>query len=615
MCGILAVVGGPLPVDDDRAGAALDVLTHRGPDDRGVWSSEDAWLGSRRLAVLDTSLRGHQPMEHESGVVLAFNGEIYNFVELRAELEQAGAAFASGSDTEVVLQAYLAWGAACVERFNGMWALALWDARSRTALVSRDRFGVKPLYATWARGRVSVASEPKALLHLYPELRRVDERTLFEFLAYGRLHGGDRSFYEGIAAVPPATTWTIGRDGALREERRFWSYPEVGTERGDDLPERFSELFEDAVRIRMRSDVPVAVSLSGGLDSTAVVHAAAQHLDGGPPLHAFTSIFDGVRGAARDEREWAHEASRHYPRVVLEQVAAADGDWRNVLMRAAWHLDAPNYSPAIIPLWAIMRRAHERGVKVMLEGQGGDELLGGYTHYAALALLDRFIGRERAPAAALREFRAYASAFSPTTFALWLAREAVPPVRNAYRERLGTAATLRRSFRAGHSDVTAPPAPSRDLGTRLVGDFSRDILPALLHYGDAISSAHSVESRQPFLDYRLVELCVALPARLKVAEGETKRVLRSYLRSIGHERIAARTDKLGFPTPIWEWLAGGDAAVSRELLLSPESRVLAYCTRAGIERLIERTRRKPETGAAHLYRLVGTEAWLRSCFA
>lgn len=615
MCGILAVLGGELPVDADVAEVALDLQRHRGPDDRGVWQSEQAWLGARRLAILDTSSKGHQPMLDDRGAVIVFNGEVYNYVELREELRATGEVFQSGCDTEVVLKSYLRWGVDCLSRFNGMWGFCIFDLRDGSAFFARDRLGVKPLYLTSARSRVSIASEAKSLLHLYPELRRVDELALYGFLARAQLQTSERSFYDGIKIVPP------GHAGLLRAGDRapsIWRYWTIGSDdipavAEDDVVERFGALLEDAVRIRMRSDVPVGVTLSGGLDSTAVVHGAAA-TNGRSPLRAFTSVWDADdRSTLRDERRWARLASGSYSNVVLEEVPAAEGDWLPTLERIAWHLDGPNYSPAVVPLWTIMERARTNGVKVMLEGQGGDELLGGYVHHAALAFLDGLRGRNGSRADAIRSAPSYARAFLPRAFALWVVREALPFTRHAYRAHRGTTATLRRDFATRWAGVQEPPAPLRHLSERLATDLTRDILPALLHYGDAVSMAHSVESRQPFLDYRLVELGASLPEHWKVSAGETKVVLRRYLRSIGQDRIAARTDKMGFPTPIWQWLVADDIAVPRRLLMSSDSRLLAYCSRESVGRLIDHTRRNPRTTATHLYRLVATELWLRAC--
>lgn len=613
MCGFVAVLGGSLPVDERVAHAGLDLLRHRGPDDSGTWRSDDAWLGSRRLAILDTSSRGHQPMEDaESGVVVSFNGEVYNYVELRDELEHAGASFASGCDTEVLLRSYLHWGTDCVRRFNGMWAFVIWDRRNRTAFFARDRLGVKPFSYTLVRGRLSVASEPKALLHLYPELRTVDERALYDFLGRGKLHTSDRTMYSEIRVLPPATAGVL-EPGATNP--RFWRYWVLPGEaaNGTESVDAFGPLFEDSVRLRMRSDVPVGVSLSGGLDSTAVLHGAASVLAGSDVLTAFTSVFESAAGSSHvDERDWARVAVAPYDQVELELVPAAHGDWMPVLERIAWHLDAPTYSPAVIPLWTIMQRAQAMGVKVMLEGQGGDELLGGYIHHAALAMLaDPGL---RAPHRLARELRSAGPAFGTHRLLLWVLRERVPTLRHTYRAMRGTAATLTPTFRSlFENDVDGDVPPPGNLRARLLYDLSEGILPALLHYGDAVSMGQSIESRQPFLDYRLVELCASMPATWKVAGGQTKRVLREYLRSVGHSTIAARSDKAGFPTPMFQWLTARGGAVPRSLLLGSDVRILAWCVPHRVKELIERTCRGSRGSGEHLFRLLSTELWLRTC--
>jgi asparagine synthase (glutamine-hydrolysing) len=608
MCGILAVVGGPLPVAPETAEAALDLLRHRGPDDRGVWTSDACWLGSRRLAILDTSTRGHQPMVDEaSGAVIVFNGEIYNYVELRDELERDGVAFRSGCDTEVLLKAYVQWGTETLARLNGMWAFAIWDPSTRSVFFARDRLGVKPYAYTLAQERLSLASEPKALLALYPQLRRADEQSLYEFLALGRLHASNRSMYDGVSVLPPghAGVFRVGDDKP--RIWRYWSLPAAREPDDGDPVERFSELLGDAIRLRMRSDVPVGVTVSGGLDSTAVLHGAATSLPDDGRLRAFTSVFATNGGPARDERQWAEIAARPYSRVALEHVPVA-ANWLETLERMMWHLDAPTSSPAAASLWTIVQAARSRGIKVLLEGQGADELLGGYVQYAALAL-----ARNGGTSAGerIRAMRRYAATFGPSTIALWTARERFPRLRHLYRTRRGTGSTLSPAFAGRFPTDTRLPATS--LGQRLIDDLSRDVLPALLHYGDAVSMAHSVETRQPFLDYRLVEFSTALPDDWKVGHGETKRILRAHLRAIGHQRIAERSDKLGFPTPVWSWLMADDARVSHELLLDPNARVRPYCSRSQVAALIARARRERRTGADHLFRLLATEIWLRRC--
>jgi asparagine synthase (glutamine-hydrolysing) len=602
MCGIVAFVGrSPAPHVLD---AALDLLSHRGPDGRGTWVSEGIWLGSRRLAIFDPSPAGDQPMvDAQTGTAIVFNGAIYNHLELRRELERCGHAFISHADTEVLLRAYLEWGETCVERLNGMWAFVLWDPRREAAFVSRDRLGVKPLVYARTEGGIAIASEPKALLSLDPSLRSVDEQTLAEFLALGRLHVGERTFYDGVRSLPPASTAWIETSGDVPVVKRYWSLaPGDGT--ADAAA--FDALFEDAVKLRLRGDAPVGLTLSGGLDSSAILSAAER---AGLPaeITALTSTF-----GAGDERAWAELAIAPYDNVHLEAVPAqADDDWIGELTTVAWHLDSPGYSPAVSPLWHIMGRARDLGIKVLLEGQGGDELLGGYTHHAALAAL-RDVRHPRSPHRLTRALTGYAAASSWRRLALSVARELLPSLETMYRRKVGALGALDDNLT--RLALSAPDrVQSRSLRERLISDLTRDVLPGLLHYGDAVSMGRSVEARQPFLDVRLIELAVSIPEEMLVGAGETKRVLRDYLRTTGHARIAARRDKVGFPTPLAAWITQNDGRAVRALLQADDSRVGSYTNPRGLDRLIRRALHGSDAATSHLYRLVSTEVWLRAC--
>ena len=278
MCGIVATVGIDERAVTTRGAEALRVIAHRGPNDEGIWTDGTAWLGNRRLSIIDLTAGGHQPMVHEAtGVVITYNGEIYNYIELRTELETAGHSFKTQSDTEVLLAAYLQWGERCLSRLNGMWGFLIWDPRIQRAFFARDRLGVKPLYYAVADGGLSVASEPKALLALHPELRRVDEASLFDFLASGNLYTGRRSFYAGVQVLEPGHWGLYDPSASSPAISRYWSLPNTSPSSVDygQAVQTFGDLLTDAVRLRMRSDVPVGFTLSGGLDSSAVLQAAA----------------------------------------------------------------------------------------------------------------------------------------------------------------------------------------------------------------------------------------------------------------------------------------------------------------------------------------------------
>jgi asparagine synthase (glutamine-hydrolysing) len=362
----------------------------------------------------------------------------------------------------------------------------------------------------------------------------------------------------------------------------------------------------------MRSDVPVGFTLSGGLDSSAVLEAAVKATESTPgTLRAFTSVYHAPAGIPGiDEREWASVVAGKYPRVDLEEVSASADDWLNVLERVTWHMDGPGNSPAVFPLWKIMQHARSSGIPVLLEGQGADELLGGYTQYAALALWDSLF-RNRLSTVA-KDFGSYGETFSVLMLTLNLVRERTPLATRMYRRRVGALGTLDPEF-VRQFDTRTSQKPAKTVNDRLGDDLTRDVLPGLLHYGDAVSMAHSIETRLPFLDYRLVEFATSLPGEFKVGAGETKRILRDHLRSVDLQIIANRRYKVGYLTPANTWLAANGGEILKSLLLSPDAQTRAYCRPERMRRLIDHHASGRGGAGHHLYRLLTTELWLRTC--
>ena len=611
MCGILGWLGRHEPEDIVRFNAALDLLAHRGPDDRGVNVAPGVLLGHRRLSILDLTPAGHQPMvEPVSGAVIVFNGEIYNHVELRAELQGLGHRFFGHSDTEVLLHALIVWGEQALPRLNGMWAFAFWQPEKQRLLLARDRFGVKPLYYRNGQGGLAFASEPKALLALFPEHRAVSEPALLDFLGNNLLYARGESFYQGVHVMPPAhyAIYEAGT-GKLRLTR-YWDYPADSNDSisPEDAVAEFTALFDDAVRLRLRSDVPVGLTLSGGLDSTGILAAAAKYAT--TPLTSFTSVYgQGEAG----ELPWAQRASTaaNSPLIPVE---APQQDWLQMLRQIAWHMDGPGYSPAVYPLWHLMKRARADGMPVLLEGQGADEALAGYPQYAVLDLLSYIGGKSegRTLAGISARVRALRRTFSLPWVAAWSARELSPALLSWHRRRVGFQSLMRPG-------VTLPSVPehsvidSDKVKERLLMDHSRTILPGLLHYGDAISMAHGIESRHPFMDYRLVEWMFKLPARLRFHHNETKWVLREYLRHNGQAAIGNRPDKKGYPTPVGKWLASEQGKEVEHLLLDRQSLLHQWCDPSKIKRLIEQNRQDVMASEHHLYKLLSTQLWLDQC--
>ena len=624
MCGILAIIGETLPVSSEQADKALDSLAHRGPDDRGVCQLQEAWIGHRRLSIIDTSSAGHQPMvDQTTGVALTFNGEIYNYIELRNELVSLGYQFHSQSDTEVLLKSYIAWGKQCIDRFNGDWAFLIWDPRERIAFVSRDRFAVKPLYFTRVRGALSIASEPKALLKLYPELLRVNERALFRFLKESALYDSTDSFYDGIHLLPPACygIYHLATDSLVVE--RYWDWPSGEYSSGHDIQAQFNALLEDASRLRMRSDVPVGITLSGGLDSTAVMSTAEKQLEvGSSRMTAFTSVYDNQSETRVDERKWAALAARNCAHVDLQLVGTElSQTWLQSLRKILYHMDGPGYSPAVVPLWNIMHTASMQNVKVLLEGQGADELLGGYADYAAAALIGRLgflLGRLKLFTLG-RDVMSCVAAFGATAFLTRLSRLVFPWLINLNYRYAGLLGVMKADFVARvnlEADNLTPARTntSTSFAEKVMRfDFTTRELPGLLQYGDTVSMANGVESRLPFLDYRLVEFCARLPIDWKIRNGQTKYILREYLRSTGQEEIANRKDKKGYPTPIEQLFKFNNGQILNEILLAQDARINAYCDQNKIRKLINRYLSGQKRSESPLYRLLSAELWLQEC--
>lgn len=406
MCGILGLITQGAPVDASRFDQALNTLSHRGPDGRGVYSHDGVQLGHRRLSIIDLSSAGNQPMADPiSGCVITFNGEIYNYIELRSQLSKLGHYFNSASDTEVLLRSYLEWGVDCLSRLNGMWAFAIWDPRVRQLFIARDRFGVKPLYYATSLGGIAFASEPKALLALQPSLRKVNEKAVANFLAYSQLYAENESFYQGIKLLPPGHYARISPGDAELIPARFWSLEnsQLPVLSDEDWYDEFVTRFSDAVRIRLRSDVPVGLALSGGIDSSCILVPMAERL--GEGVSCLTAVY-GELGSG--ELAWAElAASLKCAKVIA--VEASSREWFSTFEKITWHMDAPGYSPAVYPVWKIMGAARERGIKVMMEGQGADESFGGYPQYAALHLLSSL--RSAALPDSWREYRGLTRTF------------------------------------------------------------------------------------------------------------------------------------------------------------------------------------------------------------
>jgi asparagine synthase (glutamine-hydrolysing) len=580
MCGI----AGTLRFDGEQAAPGLlkamsDCLYHRGPDDAGCFSDGPAGLAYRRLAILDLSPAGHQPMLSANGdAALIFCGEIYNFRELRAELEARGHRFRSTADSEVLLAAYVEWDVGCLAHLSGMWAFAIWDKRRRRLFCARDRFGIKPLYYHLSPERLLFASEIKALFTDTATPNRPNDRRIYDYLVYGYLDHTEETCFEAIRQLPPAHFMLI-EDGATAPSiRRYWQLDAQQrlTLDDDTAAERFAELLTRSVRLHLQSDVPVGTCLSGGLDSSSIVVITNQLLrDGGLDRTVigerqltFSACYDDPR---YDERRFI--------RPVVEQTGVANAQvfpdslrLLDDLDQFIWHQEEPCGSTSIYAQWCVMRLAHEHGVTVLLDGQGADELLMGYPIYqaawwATLARQGHWLRLRSAIGAYGRRFGADRSLRMREMLRLALP-EALAAQISA---RLGHTqpAWLGARMHAAPPTRPAPATPFRDPLRRLLYGMLVSLnLPALLRYEDRNSMAFSIEARVPFLDERLAEFAFALPTTQLVRDGETKWLLRRALRGVLPEPVRTRQDKLGFATPGDAWLRSGLAPLVEEVFSS-----------------------------------------------
>ena len=608
MCGIFAMIA-PSGAEARHVVGASAAVRHRGPDDEGyvlfrgaplepevhggadTTSAHDGGdiayrpfakharpggpvhvaLGHQRLSIIDLSAAGHQPMcSPDSRVCITYNGEIYNYLELREELRAKGSTFASESDTEVILAAWREWGSACLERLNGMFAFVLLDRAQRRVFAARDRFGVKPLYYWVAPdGTIAFASEIKQFSALPGWEARLNGQRAYDFLAWGLLDHTDETLFRGVHQLRGGERLELAlveaehaRPGErLRPERWYAPRPRPFSGTLEEAGAEFRRLLADSIRLRLRSDVPVGSCLSGGLDSSSIVCIMNLLLreQGAQALQKTFSV--RAREARFDEGPYIDAVVRHTavdPRCVypsLDELFPA-------LEKITWHQDEPFGSTSIYAQWHVFRLAAESGVEVMLDGQGADEQLAGYhgffaARFGALARGLRWVRLFKELTAASRRH-----GYPATWGVQQLANNVLPePPRQALRKLVhrpnavpGWLDLARLGAAPGDPYLASAGAKPDSLRAMSLAQLTANSLPMLLHWEDRDSMAHSVEARVPFLDYRLVEFVLGLPDEYKLSDGVTKRVLREGMRGVLPESVRTRMDKLGFVTPEELWV-------------------------------------------------------------
>lgn len=588
MCGIAGLMGPGLGREDEsRVDRMLAAMAHRGPDGQGQWAAPDhaCLLGHKRLAVIDPE-GGHQPLANEDqSIWITFNGCIYNYRDLARELRQRGHHFKTHSDTEVIVHAYEEWGDACVQRFNGMWAFALYDSRNQRLFCSRDRVGIKPFYYHNSGERFSFASEIKALFAAGLARPAVAADGLRQYLCFQFCLNGSTMF-QGIDKLPPGHNLVL-EPGGRPIVTRYWNIEfTVDREHDEDyFVDRLKWLLESAVRLRLVADVEIGAHLSGGLDSSVVV-CLARLLLGQSPIDTFTGAFG--EGEAFDETRYADLVSRAADTTNHQMYLKAQ-DFADSIDKIVWHMDEPAAGPGVFPQYWLNELAH-RHVKVVLGGQGGDEIFIGYARYL-VAYLEECLKGAIQDTADRADYVATLGTIIPSLPAL---EGYVPMLKEFWREGLFAGSTRRyfalmnrlpasrglllpehgqdseqtfEEFR----DIFEAPGPAAMIN-RIMNFDLQTHLQALLHVEDRTSMAWSVESRVPLLDYRLIELLVSIPPTIKFKNGRLKYLFGRAVHNLVPRQITQRRDKMGFPVPLNQWIKGPLKGFFSDILLSQRSR-------------------------------------------
>lgn len=601
MCGIAGKLNldGQTPVDPGLIQRMTDIIAHRGPDGSGQHVSGSIGLGHRRLAIIDLRPAGAQPMCNEDQTVwIIFNGEIYNYLELRQELLAKGHRFTSTTDTEVIVHLYEEYGVDCLSRLRGMFAFAIWDEHKKCLFLARDRVGIKPLYYVNTGKAFLFASEIKSLLVDPAVCREVNLRAIDRFLTYYYLPGNE-TLFKDVYKLEPGHYITISNGRIV--DREYWDLSFQTSKHWTNIADAVAalqELLSRTIKDHMISDVPVGVLLSGGVDSTGVLRYAAEHSDG--PINTFTVGFSGASFA--DERVYAKVAADKF-RTIHHDLTLTAQDFRDFLPKYVWHMEEPVCEPPAISLYYVSRLARQSSVKVLLSGEGGDEAFAGYPKYRNLLVLERL-----------------KTAFGPAKGLLSAALKTVELItgkenrhyRNCINSRMqdyyyGLAATpetpfnrlkgslYKNDFAALLGDC-ASSQPTRDMFSR-VNDKStlqqmlyvdsKSWLPDdLLVKADKMTMATSVELRVPLLDHQVLEFAASMPTSYKVSGRTIKRVLRLALKESVPDEILTRK-KAGFPLPYDRWLKTELRDFVNDTILSQNTALDSYFNKSAVRSMLQ----------------------------
>jgi asparagine synthase (glutamine-hydrolysing) len=622
MCGISGIFGFKsrnISQAEDKIRLMNKLIEHRGPDDEGVWVSDDQQvaLGHRRLSIIDLSSAGHQPFRGIDGNMLAFNGEIYNYIELRESLRDSWD-FRTHTDTEVILAAYAKYGTDCIHHLRGMFAFAIWDHKKKQLFCARDHFGIKPFYYINDGSYFYFASEAKALLPFLPEIK-TNEKALTEYFIF-QYNVSDQTLFDGVKTLLPGYAMIVSTAGL--KTYQYWDV-EGEVDFSHDLPyfkDQLEALISDSINVHLRGDVPVSSYLSGGYDSSLVAILANENKKG------LNGLFHGrfTQYPGYDESHYAKSvADLTHQQLYIEDITAQN--FMDNISKVVYHLDFPIAGPGSFPQYMVSQLASKH-TKVILGGQGGDEIFGGYARYLA-GYLDASLAyavtkdHEDTPLhldfssmlpnlGVLKEYRSLVSQ-------LW--REGLwkdsPDQR--YFRLINRASDAKAEIRADILNqeyafglfepmFNAHKVKGADYMFNMTNYELKCLLPSLLQVEDRMSMAHGLESRVPFLDKPLVEFLATMPTTIKCAGGQLKYILRETYNKVMPQAIVNRRDKMGFPVPLKEWIQKDLKEFLHDIMLSQSAKQRPYLNDGAIEKLLSE---KPETFSRKLWGMLTLEIW------
>lgn len=605
MCGIF----GYISFDDNKINRckfnqSLQTIIYRGPDFQKslFFKNDTVALGHVRLSIIDLTEAANQPMAVDKYYVI-FNGEIYNYIELKKELSEKGYSFKTHSDTEVLVKAYDCWGENCVSKFNGMWAFAIYNTVENTMFCSRDRFGIKPFNYYADKNKFIFSSEIKPIITYDSKLRKPNYNSIGLYCRESVGGENPETWFKDINRLLPGHNLVVKQNKITIY--RYYNYENKRQSISlEDAKQQFHDLFIDAVKLRMRSDVPVGVTLSGGHDSTSVAAGIRQFNK--EAINTYTARFPEF---VDDESAAAEKTNQHFNLNGNPVIIDFGNDYIDVLSKIIYHLESGHHSPSIFPLWKIYEEA-KKNVTVVLEGQGADELLAGYIEvFASFYLFEKL--KKFQFGLFISSFKKLAKNYSVKTMFLMCLRLMLPAfIRKLIRRYVLKYEGILEGNLKNYEYKYSPECNSDSYLIKALQESHQTTLVNLLHYGDAISMAFSVESRLPFMDYRLVDLAMSLPEDYLIAEGKGKYIQREALRHILPEHINVEHKKLGFPTPINDFFANNKLMLE-EILLGKKATDRKIFNEKRLKKFINSDLNSALSPSRFLFRVLSVELWFR----